>query len=709
MAWIHVEYQYPVSHLFAKELIWADGNLNVYFGFKLLDGDDWTFYAGNASHALEAGNLLTSYGTSEAQAQANYLTTTKDDTNKILALLPANFQAKYARLYVESGSGITVHEWTPSTYFTAHEIVSGTLEITDQLAAAPLIKVVKSSVDRLKIGNFSGETYGIAGYDDSGNKIFELSNEENKIGGLDIEDDKLIISGEIIIDATEEEIRTADFSEGVFGKGWRIKKDEAEFQNIKARGKLSCSVFEKESISAIGGNLLITEADVLAADMDKAAGTLTISGTSTFASGEILRIKNGSDDEWIEVTDVSGAPTYNVIRDLASSYPSGEKPQWKSGTAVVSTAISGEGFIVAEASDHTKISVFRRNSSIWNDYAEVIRIGNLKDYFGYLNEIYGLGIGDDNSYLKYDPSYGLRIKGDINSANITGTTITGGEINTAATGRRIQITSDGIALMTGAASGGSYGEFKYGEAVYGSGILAWINNISKKVPFYINEETENADFHFYNRTSDPTGAAEIGDVCVNSAILKICTGDGTPGTWQYVDRCREVMTATDDMVYASAANTPARLAVAANRIIGKKDSGNVAALTGAEAWAVIGEEVATFDYSGTSTVVGFSSFSVKQIYIKKIGKLVHVDVYLYGTSNTNNDITFTLPYANALGTAAGYTPIFRYDNGTMDGLGCLFFNGASSIRVTKNLTGVGNEWTASGNKGIIGHFTYITT
>ncbi|MFA5398608.1 MAG: hypothetical protein WC346_21520, partial [Methanogenium sp.] len=293
MAWIHVEYQYPVSHLFAKELIWADGNLNVYFGFKLLDGDDWTFYAGNASHALEAGNLLTSYGTSEAQAQANYLTTTKDDTNKILALLPANFQAKYARLYVESGSGITVHEWTPSTYFTAHEIVSGTLEITDQLAAAPLIKVVKSSVDRLKIGNFSGETYGIAGYDDSGNKIFELSNEENKIGGLDIEDDKLIISGEIIIDATEEEIRTTDFSSGVFGKGWRINKTGAEFQNITARGKLSCSVFEKESISAIGGNLLITEADVLAADMDKAAGTLTISGTSTFDSGEILRIKNG--------------------------------------------------------------------------------------------------------------------------------------------------------------------------------------------------------------------------------------------------------------------------------------------------------------------------------------------------------------------------------------------------------------------------------
>ena len=46
----HVEYTYPNPHLFHKELLWLDTDCNCYFAFKLNDGDDWTFYAGNASY-----------------------------------------------------------------------------------------------------------------------------------------------------------------------------------------------------------------------------------------------------------------------------------------------------------------------------------------------------------------------------------------------------------------------------------------------------------------------------------------------------------------------------------------------------------------------------------------------------------------------------------------------------------------------------------
>ena len=134
----HVEYTYPNPHLFHKELLWLDTDCNCYFAFKLNDGDDWTFYAGNASHALATGNYLTSYGTSEANAATNYLTTVKDSTGKVVALLPANFQAKYARVYIQSGASVTLYEWQPSTYITAHDIVSGTLELTDQLTDAPI-------------------------------------------------------------------------------------------------------------------------------------------------------------------------------------------------------------------------------------------------------------------------------------------------------------------------------------------------------------------------------------------------------------------------------------------------------------------------------------------------------------------------------------------------------------------------------------------
>lgn len=119
---------------------------------------------------------MTYYAT-EAEAQTNYLSTSayRETSGKVLAILPSVYSAKYAKLYVESGSSVSVYEWINSTYFTAHEIITGDLTITDQLASAPLIKVTASAVDRIKIGNFESTYYGIAGYNGSSQKIFELS------------------------------------------------------------------------------------------------------------------------------------------------------------------------------------------------------------------------------------------------------------------------------------------------------------------------------------------------------------------------------------------------------------------------------------------------------------------------------------------------------------------------------------------------------
>jgi hypothetical protein len=126
------------------------------------------------------------------------------------------------------------------------------------------------------------------------------------------------------------------------------------------------------------------------------------------------------------------------------------------------------------------------------------------------------------------------VSSTITGATIDGSIITGGTIRTAATGQRTIITSEGIALMTGAVTG-TYGSFKYGSGTkYGSGVLAYINNTDLSVPFYISGEQTVADFHFYNRGGDPTGPAEIGDVAVVGGTLKVCTVAGTPGTWVIV-------------------------------------------------------------------------------------------------------------------------------------------------------------------------------
>lgn len=127
--------------------------------------------------------------------------------------------------------------------------------------------------------------------------------------------------------------------------------------------------------------------------------------------------------------------------------------------------------------------------------------------------------------------------GTVNSGFLNGVVITGGTIRTATSGQRVEINSDGITLSQGTPAA-FYGDStkKYGDSTnkYGSGVLAWINNSTKRIPFYVSTEQTVADLHMYNRSVDPTGAAEIGDLCVVNGKLKICTAAGTPGTWTIV-------------------------------------------------------------------------------------------------------------------------------------------------------------------------------
>ncbi len=86
--------------MFEKHLVWLSADCNMYFAMKLNKSDSWNYYAGNGSHALLSGKILTSYGNSEANAQTNYLTTTKDSDNKVLAILPSVVQSRYIRMYM---------------------------------------------------------------------------------------------------------------------------------------------------------------------------------------------------------------------------------------------------------------------------------------------------------------------------------------------------------------------------------------------------------------------------------------------------------------------------------------------------------------------------------------------------------------------------------------------------------------------------------
>jgi hypothetical protein len=233
---------------------------------------------------------------------------------------------------------------------------------------------------------------GSAGWEIKGNGSAEFANvvirgtiyaTAGSIGGIEID---------------QYGIQTADFVSGPLGKGFRLTQDGlAEFQNIVARGKITTAVFEKQAISAIGGYLLVSGSDALAEDMTALDSSKLTTTNVQFAVNEVIRIKDGTDDEWMTVTAVDGYE-HTVTRDLASDYTSNNNPAWQAGTAVVSMASLNKGVIEMDTAtvNSPKITVKTRESATYNDFEERVIIGNLKDKTG--EDEYG--VWTDNGYFQ---------------------------------------------------------------------------------------------------------------------------------------------------------------------------------------------------------------------------------------------------------------------------------------------------------------------
>jgi len=126
----------------------------------------------------------------------------------------------------------------------------------------------------------------------------------------------------------------------------------------------------------------------------------------------------------------------------------------------------------------------------------------------------------------------------------------------------------------------------------------------------------------------------------------------------------------------------------------------------AEAIAALGSTAAWVDYSATSTVVGFSAFSVKKIRYCKIGNLVVCLFHINGTSDATS-LTFTLP-----NQAKNISPYARcgygYDNSSAykhNATAYIDIDSATVIVIAEN--GASN-WTNANNKVVYGQIIYET-
>ena len=258
---------------------------------------------------------------------------------------------------------------------------------------------------------------------------------------LDQANDKITVNT-ITIDGANDRIRSSNYVSGVMGAGFTLEPDLLEVGNIASRGIIRTAVFQKDVISCIGGSLFVRPADVLATDMTALdASTLTIEGNETFAVGDILRIKDGTNDEWLLVTNIASAPTYTVTRDQAAGYAADSNPVWKKGASIISYGASGKGGIYMTSSEVNApyLSVFTHAGAPWTTIVEKARMGNLNGYLGYSSDIYGFAAGTGNEFIKLDPTNGLQ----ISSAKTDALTIKdGGNIKLEAGGDLILIGAD---------------------------------------------------------------------------------------------------------------------------------------------------------------------------------------------------------------------------------------------------------------------------
>ena len=185
----------------------------------------------------------------------------------------------------------------------------------------------------------------------------------------------------------------------------------------------------KTVVDAVDSQVVDAGDDIVVSHLDN----MTILGDTTFANNDILRIKDGVSDEWFEVEDASGAPTYEIWRDKASAYDANTCPAWKKGTSTVNFGGVGEGgiYLTSSESNSPYISVVSHQGSPWTTLTSHLRLGNLNGFLGYTSDLYGIAIGETANYLKYDITNGLQVRGNITTSSLTACTISASAINTS--------------------------------------------------------------------------------------------------------------------------------------------------------------------------------------------------------------------------------------------------------------------------------------
>src|SRR6056300_1388345 len=251
------------------------------------------------------------------------------------------------------------------------------------------------------------------------------------IGGWDITTGS--IEGGNLIMKPEGILYTKDYASCV--KGWKISSElngYAEFENVKIRGTLATTTFEKESVNAVGGQLFVANSTTITGSGVTALDTtMSVANASGFSSGEVLQIKKISDTgfttEYVLVESASldgdGSDPNSISGKIyvERGYTGGATPgntfvgdtgsnaqDYEESQVIVSTGKVGTGYIRMNANPNDQstpyIDIVERTGSGTYDVELKARLGDLSGLansnyvFGRSNP--GFGLATDNVYLQ---------------------------------------------------------------------------------------------------------------------------------------------------------------------------------------------------------------------------------------------------------------------------------------------------------------------
>ena len=331
---------------------------------------------------------------------------------------------------------------------------------------------------RVRIGEVdptTGNHYGMVIYDGTGSgsadELVHFSDVRNQIASWSLSPTQ-ITSENLILDSSGL-IQTADFASGV--QGWRItaaNNGEAEFEKVTVRGTLATTVFEKESVNAVGGQLYVANSTIISqsAQLSTSATTMSVANVGGFVADEIISAKKVSDTgfmtEYMKIESASrDNPTSDkdfsgklyVVRGYSGSLPGtndtgslGDAAQssqtYENGQVIVSTGKVGTGYIRLNANPNDSttpyIDIVERTGSAIYDVDLKARLGDLS------------GLSSGLLYGNTSPGFGLFTENVFLQGAITATTgsftgivwIETDVNNKMALGTNVQSTNDGIYL-----------------------------------------------------------------------------------------------------------------------------------------------------------------------------------------------------------------------------------------------------------------------